>query len=267
MKYYKALQIEKSASQAQIKESYRRLAKQYHPDSLTGDESKFKEIASAYEVLGNKEERLKYDRILGSDFENENPFGDWFKNEEGSFSNMFNNAFSTSAKGPDVSVRLLLTYEEAYHGTSKRVNIGHTKLNVNIPKGVHDGMQLKITGKGRPHPANSSAPSGDLIVIINLQYDERIVLNGRDIYVEANIPFYDMILGSEIEVTTPFYTIKVNVPPGSQNNKILRISGKGFPIYSMNTYGNLMIKLNSYNPPLKNSQLNLIKKIKKISDE
>jgi DnaJ-class molecular chaperone len=76
-----------------------------------------------------------------------------------------------------------------------------------------------------------------------------------------------MILGTEIEINTPFYKIKVNVPPNSQNNKILRISGKGFPIYSMNTYGNLMVKLNAFNPPLKDSQIELIKKIKEIDNE
>ena len=266
MNYYEALQIDKSASQAQIKKAYRKLAKQYHPDTTEGDESFFKEIVNAYEVLSDDNKKRQYDISIGH-ASSDNPFHTWFQNEGGSFSDMFNDAFSSSSKGMDVTVRMTITLEESYHGTQRRVELGSKKLNVNIPKGVYEGMKLKISGKGQPHPANSSAPNGDLIIIINLKYDDRIILNGNDIYLDVNVPFYDMILGTEIEVNTPFYKIKVNVPPNSQNNKILRISGKGFPIYSMNTFGNLMVKLNAFNPPLKDSQIDLIKKIKKIDNE
>ena len=266
MNYYELLQIDKSASQAEIKKAYRTLAKKYHPDTTEGDESSFKEIVTAYEVLSDANRKRKYDIELEYQ-PSDNPFHSWFRNGEGSFSDMFNDAFGSSSKGNDVTVRMSITLEESYYGTQKRIDLGFKKLNVNIPKGVYEGMKLKISGKGQPHPANSSAPNGDLIIIINLKYDDRIILNGNDIYVDANVPFYDMILGTEIEINTPFYKIKVNVPPNSQNNKILRISGKGFPIYSMNTYGNLMVKLNAFNPPLKDSQIDLIKKIKEIDNE
>ena len=266
MNYYELLQIDKSASQAEIKKAYRKLAKQYHPDTVEGDESSFKEIVTAYEVLSDENRKRKYDIELGYRY-SDNPFDSWFRNGEGSFSDMFNDAFGSSSKGRDVTVRMSITLEESYHGTQRRVDIGSTKLNVNIPKGVYEGMKLKISGKGQPHPVNSSAPKGDLILIINIKYDDRIILNGNDIYVDVDVSFYDMILGTEIEIKTPFYKIKVNVPPNSQNNKILRISGKGFPIYSMNTYGNLMVKLNAFNPPLKDSQIELIKKIKEIDNE
>ncbi len=266
MNYYELLQIDKSASQAEIKKAYRKLAKQYHPDTNEGDESSFKEIVTAYEVLSDRNKKIKYDTELEYR-QSGNPFESWFKNGEGSFSDMFNDAFGSSSKGRDVTVRMSITLEESYHGTQKRVDIGSKKLNINIPKGVYEGMKLRISGKGQPHPANSSAPNGDLIIIINLRLDDRVILHGNDIYVDADVPFYDMILGTEIEIATPFYKIKVNVPPNSQSNKILRISGKGFPIYSMNTFGNLMVKLNTVNPTLKDSQIDLIKKIKRINNE
>ena len=65
MNYYELLQIDKSASQAEIKKAYRKLAKQYHPDTNEGDESSFKEIATAYEVLSDENKKRKYDIELG----------------------------------------------------------------------------------------------------------------------------------------------------------------------------------------------------------
>ena len=259
MNYYETLQVEQSATQEEIKKAYRKLAKVHHPDGPSGDESKFKKIAEAYEILGNESRRKSYDLELSGGF---NPFHQFFNGRDSSFADMFDNVFNAQAQGDNITVRVQLSYEEAYYGISKRLDLGHTKFNLNIPKGVHDGMKLKVSGKGRPHPINTSAPNGDLIVIIQINPDSNLILNGSDIYVDVDVPFYDMILGGEVEVVTPFYKIKVNVPKNSQNNKILRISGKGFPIYRQNSYGNLMVKLNTFNPILSEAQIELIKKIK-----
>lgn len=259
MNYYETLQVEQSATQEEIKKAYRKLAKVHHPDGPSGDESKFKKIAEAYEVLSDDGKRRSYDLELSGGF---NPFHQFFKGGDSSFADMFDNVFSAQAKGDNITVRLTLSYEEAYNGTNKRLDLGHTSVNLNIPKGVQDGMKLKVSGKGRPHPINRSAPNGDLIVLIQINPDPNIVLHGSDMYVDVDVPFYDMILGGEVTVETPFYKIKVNIPKNSQNNKILRISGKGFPIYRQSGYGNLMVKLNMFNPALSEGQLELIKKIK-----
>ena len=116
MNYYELLQIEKTASQAEIKKAYRKLAKQYHPDTVEGDESSFKEIVTAYEVLSDKDRKRKYDIELEYR-PSENPFDSWFRNGEGSFSDMFNDAFGSSSKGRDVTIRMAITLEESYHGT------------------------------------------------------------------------------------------------------------------------------------------------------
>lgn len=265
MNYYELLQVEQSATQEKIKKSYRRLAKIHHPDGPSGDESTFKKIAEAYEILSDDQKRRRYDIELQGGFQN--PWNEFFQKGGSSFADMFDNVFSEQAKGDNINVRLNLSYEEAYNGTSHLLNLGHTSINVNIPKGAYDGMKLKISEKGRPHPINKSAPPGDLILNIHINPDPDIILRGSDIYVDVEVPFYDMILGGEIEVKTPFYKLKVNIPPNSQNNKILRISGKGFPIYRQNSYGNLMVKLNMFNPQLSEGQLELIKKIKNKNNE
>jgi curved DNA-binding protein len=260
MNYYNTLQIEKTATQEEVKRAYRKLAKEYHPDKNKGDDSLFKNIANAYETLGDVDRRREYDiKTYGGN----NPFGNW----TGSFQDMFDDIYGGSAKGEDVTITMLLSYEDAYYGTSKYIDLGYNALNVNIPKGVYNGMKLKISGKGRPHHLNSTSPPGDLIIIIQLNPRADLILNGSDIYIDAFIPFFDMILGTEIEVSTPFDTLKINVPPASQNNKILRISGKGFPIYRKNSNGNLMVKLHSTQSNLSDKQLDLIKKIKKLEHE
>lgn len=263
MNYYETLQVEETATQEEIKKAYRKLAKIHHPDGPSGDEDKFKRVAEAYEVLSDQNKRSRYDlELRGGGF---NPFESFFRGRD--FSEAFDNIFGNQSRGDDITVRLNLSIEDAYYGTTKRLDLGHTSMNLNIPKGVKDGMKLKISGKGRPHPINSSAPPGDLLVHVMINPSPNLILNGQDIYVDVDVPFYDMILGGEIEVNTPFYKIKVNIPENSQNNKILRISGKGFPIYRTDMYGNLMVKLNSFNPPLNDHQIDLIKKIKDANNE
>lgn len=262
MSHYQTLGVNENASQEEIKNSYRKLAKKYHPDKQGGDSEMFKKVAEAYDQIGDPEKRQSYDAKRRGGFGN---LEDLFRQFSGSNFG-FDSNFGFNARGQDVRVSFSLTLEEVYHGTSKYVDLGYTQLNINIPKGVRSGAKLRLTGKGQPHPLNSSAPPGDLIISISVIPDDRIIVNGDDIWVDFAAPFFDLLLGKDIEIKTLVGTVKTKIPPNSYDGKILRIAGQGMPIYKQNRYGNLMVKLRSSNVELNDQQIELVKQIKDIQD-
>lgn len=263
MNFYEILGVPQGATQADIKKAYRNLVKQHHPDT-GGSEERFKEISTAYETLSDSQKRQEYDfkQSMGGS----NPWSDFFNTHNGDFANMFNNAFHQQAKGPDITIRVRLTMEEVYYGTTKYIDTGHNQFNIKVPKGINEGAKLRVKGKGQPHPINSSAPNGDAIIIMHIMPDPNMVVTGSDIWLDLTIPFYDMLLGCEIEVKTPVNAVKLKVPKNSHEGKVLRIIGKGMPIYNTDQYGNLMVKLRTSTITLNEEQLEYVKKIKDLEN-
>lgn len=263
MNYYQLLGVNHEASQDEIKKSYRNLVKQHHPDK-GGDEATFKKITEAYENLSDPQKRDQYDVRIG--FKAPSGWDQMFNQFGGNFSEMFNNAFNQSAKGPDVTIRVNLTLEEVYYGTTKYIETGTESFNISIPKGITNGAKLRVRGKGRPHPVNSSAPNGDAIIIMQILLDPNLIVNGSDIWIDYTLPFYDMLLGGKFEIETPVNKVNFIVPQNSYDGKILRITGMGMPIYNTETYGNMMVKLRTTSVQLTEDQLDLVKKIKDLQD-
>jgi len=266
MKYYEILNVSREATQTDIKKAYRDLVKLHHPDK-GGSESKFKEISEAYGTLADPEKKQQYDFKWGGSRNNrQSGFNHSFHEFNGDFSNMFDNAFNQSARGSDITIRIKLTLEEVYYGTTKYIDTGSQQFNIKIPKGIHEGAKLKIRGKGMEHPVNSSAPNGDVTLIMNILFDPNIIVTNGDIWVDLALPFYDMLIGGSFEIKTPFNTFKINVPINSNEGKVLRIAGKGFPIYNTEDYGNLMVKLRSSNIELSKEQLEHVQHIKDLEN-
>jgi len=263
MTYYEVLGVSESATAAEIKKAYRKLSKQYHPDIQGGDENKFKQISEAYEVLSDSSKRSDYDYKQNA----ANPFSDFFNAFNGDFSSMFNNAYGHATKGNDVRLSMNLDILEVYQGTTKNVNIGYEDFNVNIPAGIKNGAKLRLSGKGQPHPVNSSAPRGDIIITIQHLPNPDLIITGDDIWIDLSLDPLDLLLGTSVNVTTPLHNMSVKVPKNSYEGKALRISGKGMPIYNTSSYGNLMIKLRTQIPRLSDQQLEVIKQAKKLSKE
>lgn len=263
MKYYEILGIAKDANEADIKKAYRNLVKVHHPDK-GGSEARFKEISEAYDTLGDPQKKQEYDFKWGHS--RRSGFNHSFNNFGGDFSQMFNDAFNQSARGSDITIRIKLTLEEVYHGTTKYIDTGSQQFNIKIPKGIHEGAKLKIKGKGMQHPINSSAPNGDVILIMNIMHDPNIIVTNGDIWVDLVLPFYDILIGGSFEIKTPFNSFKINVPTNSNEGKVLRIAGKGFPIYNTDNYGNLMVKLRTSNIELNEKQLEHVKHIKDLEN-
>lgn len=263
MDYYETLNVSQGASQDEIKKSYRQLVKQHHPDKTGGDDIYFKKISEAYEVLGDPVKRKKYDtqnsRSTNS-YEFSSAWQDIFNRYD--FSNAFDHTFGDTVKGDDVRVSMNITIEECYEGTRRYIDVGTGGFNINIPKGIPNGTKLKVREKGKSHPINSNAPKGDIIVTINVLPSIDLIINGSDIYVDLYLNWIDMLLGGEFEIKTKVHNVKINVPQGSHDSKILRVVGKGMPIYNSNGFGNLMVKLRSLPINLTEDQIELLKKIK-----
>lgn len=258
MDYYETLKVSRDSSHDEIRKSYRELVKQYHPDKTGGDDAMFKKIAEAYEILGDPAKRSKHD--AEGQFNFNDAWQDIFNRFN--YADAFDNTFSSEAKGKDVRVSLNITVEECYEGTRRYIDIGTGGFNIKIPKGITNGSKLKVKGKGQAHQLNSSAPRGDIIITINILPDTELIINGSDIYVDLYLDWFDMLLGGEFMIKTKVNHVKIRVPVGSHESKILRVVGRGMPLQGGEGYGNLMVKLRTNSINLNNEQIELLKKIK-----
>ena len=278
--YYKSLEVSKTATADEIKKSYRKLARKYHPDVNPGNkeaEEKFKEISEAYEVLSHPENRKKYDE-LGADFKKYEQAGhaggggfDWSKYAQqgqrpggqyrgaeedmfgGGFSDFFESIFGGSfggggsrqrqapSKGQDYSAEMELSLPEAYAGSTRIINVNNQQLRIKVKPGVAEGQVLKLAGKGGP---GARGVNGDLYITVKIAPDATYKRKGNDLHKDEHINLFTALLGGEALVHTLDGDIKMNIPAGTQSGTVLRIKNKGFPIYDKpDTFGNLYLKI------------------------
>lgn len=258
---YNILGVDKTSSQEDIKKAYRRLAKEHHPDRNGGSDERFKQIAEAYEKIGDESSRKRYDGTFN--FQNFSGF-DGNINMSDIFDQMFGNAFNSqhSGKGTDLRLDLHLSFDEAYHGTSKQFAVNGQDIKIDFQPGLKTGMKLRVAGKGQPHQYNSTLPNGDLIIHIHVMHRPEWILQNDDIWIELDIPWHDIFLGTKFSVNTPEGTIYINIPKNSYPGKTLRIKDRGYPIYGTNSKGALLCKLNAQYFELNDEQLEYIEKVK-----
>ena len=271
MSHYQTLGITKSATQAEIKKAYRKLSMKHHPDK-GGNEEKFKEIADAYAVVGNDKKRQQYDAVA------ENPFATFgnMGGMEGNFADLFNNAFGGQRNGPfqqqqtkgnDLRVQLHISFAEAFHGVTKSFKISAEPITIHIKAGAKSGQRLILRGKGSQHPFNSNLPNGDIIIEIGVQIDPSNIIDPQNnIWKEVSLPWFDIITGTKITISSLDGPIAVMIPSHSQPGKVLRLKNKGWPDYDSGARGNLMLKLNPSYPDLTEEQLEYIKKVQEIQN-
>jgi DnaJ-class molecular chaperone len=243
---YQILGVEKTATQDQIKNAYRTLAKKLHPDLNPGNkeaEKKFKDIANAYEQVGAKDARDKYDRgeteqqqyqqQAGPQGRARNPFyyetqqdgGRYSSQFEGNFGegDFFENLFNQSRnRKQDETYQMEIDFKDAILGAEKEIILGgQKKLRVRIPAGVESGKKLRFSGQG--------TNSGDAYVEIHVKPSERFKRVGNNIEIDWPIGLAKAVLGGEVEVPTVDGMVKLTVPAGVSSGAKLRVKGKGVP--------------------------------------
>ena len=264
--YYETMGVARDAKPDEIKRSYRRLARKFHPDvSKEPDaEERFKEVQEAYEVLKDPEKREAYDRF-GADWKAGQEFRpppDWGADigftgggytDAGEFSDFFESLFGSAGhrrsgggythlrmKGEDVHARVEITLEDAFLGATRTLSLAlpeldeegrlatraHT-LNVRIPKGVVPGQRIRLGGQGGPGLGGAAA--GDLYLEVAFEPHRLFEVVGRDMYLDLPVAPWEAALGETVTTPTLAGNVELKVPPGSQTGTRLRLKGRGLP--------------------------------------
>ena len=255
--YYKILGIDKTASLADIKKAYRKLARKYHPDLNPNDTNatkKFQQINEANEVLSDTEKRKKYDQY-GSDWQHSEEFEkqeqyqqqtsnshnanfSGFKSED-DFSDFFESMFgsasgagrSRSAKfrGEDFNAELRLNLIDVYKTHKQTLTVNGKNIRITIPAGIENGQTIKIAGHGGRGINNG--PNGDLYITFSIANHPIFKRLGNDLYTTIVIDLYTAVLGGEITMDTMDGKVKLKVKPETQNGSKIKLKDKGFPFY------------------------------------
>ncbi|MCB0704457.1 MAG: J domain-containing protein [Saprospiraceae bacterium] len=292
--YYKVLGIAKTASEKEIKNAFRKLARKYHPDLNPDDkeaEKKFKEINEANEVLSNPENRKKYDKY-GKDWQHGEEFekarrqqqAQYQSGQQGytsggyadqEFSDFFESMFgSTGAssrkggrpifKGQDFNAELHLDLKDVYQDQQQVLTVNEDKLRLTIPAGVENGQVIKIKGKGGK--GLNGGPNGDLYIKFVIDNHTQFKRDGNNLYTTVNLDLYTAILGGDITVNTFDGKVKLNIKPETQNETKVKLKGKGFPLYKKaGKFGDLIITYHIKTPTnLSEQEIALFKELQKI---
>lgn len=255
--YYEILDVDKSASEADIKKAYRKLAFQYHPDRNPDDkeaESKFKEVNEAYAVLSDPQKRKQYDMFGDQKFHQQYSTEDIFRGTDfGSIFEEFglgNNFFASffgggggfggagrgfqqgPMKGQDVEYPIQIGFVDAYRGTERRVQFSlsdgtRRDLTVRIPAGINSGAKLRVSGRGAP--SRTGGPEGDLFVVVEVADHPNYTRKGDDIEGPLRLKVSEAFLGCSKEVETLEGTKRIKVPAGVRAGTRIRLRGLGFP--------------------------------------
>lgn len=259
--YYKILEIDKKASQEDIKKAYRKLARKYHPDLNPNDQSaqkKFQQINEANEVLSDPEKRKKYDQY-GKDWQHADAFEQARQQQQAQgsssagqrsythssgfddshfsdfFESMFGGGFSggrtrsAQFKGQDFNANLRLNLTDTLESRKQTIDLGEKKIRLTIPAGVEDGQTIKIKGYGGD--GMNGGPKGDLYITFEVLNDTDFKRLGHDLYASQEISLYTAVLGGDITTDTLSGKVKLKVKPGTQNDTKVKLSGKGLPKY------------------------------------
>ena len=282
--YYKVLGVSKQADEKEIKRAYRKLAQKYHPDKNPGNKSaeeQFKAINEAYEVIGNPDNRAKYDQ-LGQNYHRYrqmggNPadydFSQWFSGGQGQrvnvdlgdlfggsggMSDFFNavfgggmgqqrasgmNAqFGRQSINPDVEQTVEISLEEAYHGATRTFSQNSEQFTAKIPAGAKTGSKIRLRGKGSP---GGPQGRGDLYLVVKVLPHLVFKRLGNNLQVTVKVDVVTAVLGGKVEVPTLTGPVHLTIPAGTQGGQTHRLKGKGMPQLRNNDLkGDLLAEIN-----------------------
>ena len=281
---YEVLGVAKSASADDIRSAYRKLAKKLHPDLNPGDkkaEEKFKEIASANDLLSDNEKRAKFDAGLIDAGGNDKPqqqqrpyYRDYAGTNAGARGANPNyeqtSAFADmggmddilaemyarqaharrNARGQDLQYRLTVSFLDAVNGATRRLTLPDgTSIEVKIPAGIREAQSIRLKGKGTPGTGTGAA--GNALVEISILPHRFFTRVDDDLLLELPVSIKEAALGGPVKVPTTTGSVMLNVPAGSNSGNQLRLKGKGVA-----GRGDLLVKLRVVMPGRADHRLN-----------
>lgn len=295
---YDILGVSKTASEAEIKSQYRKLARKYHPDLNKDNKEaaeRFKEISSAYDILGDREKRQKYDNNeidadgkptgfgaggfgtggfgsggyrtyssqgfsgAGFDFSslfNEDIFSQ-FGNAGGGFSGAGFGAKRVQ-KGQDAAYSLDVDFLDAARGAEKNIVMNGKQLNIKIPAGTSSGQVLRLKGQG--FAGVNGGANGDALITVNVRSHPYFKIDGKNIELDLPISMKEAVLGAKVIVPTISGKVNVTIPAYSSSGEKLRLKGKG--VKGKDGTGDEIVNLVVMSPKGKSAELeNVLKSL------
>lgn len=243
---YEILEVPENASIQDIKKAYRKLAKKYHPDVNNSPEAeeKFKEINSAYEILGDESKKAQYDRYGDSVFDGQNFHEYYHQHQNMDINDIFKQMFEQGGFGNfqinlDEEYSFRLPASVALNGGSFSIKINHESVKIKIPANIKIGDKIRLKGKGNTYQGKT----GDLYLHVEIISDDEYTVIGKDLLQTKLIPLAHAIFGTTLEIETPSGVVKVKVPEGTQDGDRLRIKGYGLS-HKTQSKGDLYIGIN-----------------------
>jgi DnaJ-class molecular chaperone len=267
---YDVLGVSKTASEAEIKKAFRSLAKKHHPDTHAGDvaaQKRFQEISGAYDIVGDKEKRAKFDRgeidaggnPRGFDPRAHGygggPFGGGgeggprdfhftWNNQDGEAAegfraeDIFADLFGGGGKrrgrrqqprqGDSFEIAITVSFEEAARGGSRRIQMPEGReVDVRIPPGLRDGQQIRLKGQGGQ--GRNGGPPGDVLLTVSVAPHPYFTRDGNDLRMDLPVTLQEAVLGGKVTVPTLTGPVSLSVPANSNSGSVLRLKGKGIP--------------------------------------
>ncbi|MGL2795950.1 DnaJ C-terminal domain-containing protein [Helicobacter pylori] len=263
---YQTLNVSENASQDEIKKSYRRLARQYHPDlnKTKEAEEKFKEINAAYEILSDEEKRRQYDQFGDNMFGGQN-FSDFARSRRtsedlddilssifgrGGFSQRFSqnsqgfsgfnfsNFSNFAPENLDMTVTLNVSVLDTLLGNKKQVSVNNETFSLKIPIGVEEGEKIRVRNKGK----TGQMGRGDLLLQIHIEEDEMYRREKDDIIQIFDLPLKTALFGGKIEIATWHKTLTLTIPPNTKAMQKFRIKEKGIKNRKTSHVGDLYLQ-------------------------
>ncbi|GAA7579784.1 DnaJ family protein [Helicobacter pylori] len=260
---YQTLDVSENANQDEIKKSYRRLARKYHPDlnKTKEAEEKFKEINAAYEILSDEEKRRQYDQFGDNMFGGQN-FSDFARSRSASedlddiLSSIFGRGgfsqrFSQNSQGfsgfnfsnfahedLDMTTTLNVSVLDTLLGNKKQVSINNETFSLKIPIGVEEGEKIRVRNKGKM----GRTGRGDLLLQIHIEEDEIYRREKDDIIQIFDLPLKTALFGGKIEIATWHKTLTLTIPLNTKAMQKFRIKDKGIKNRKTSHVGDLYLQ-------------------------
>ncbi|MEB3198116.1 MAG: J domain-containing protein [Candidatus Sericytochromatia bacterium] len=255
--FYKILGVSRSATDEQIRKAYRRLARRFHPDLSPDDPAaleRFKELAEAYETLGDAAKRRRYDAsAAGWPFSRSQPSAQpgapsAFSGIEDLLTGIFGQPLGPRPgrprKGADLQAEANITLEEVNQGTTLTLSLtppsGETRrLRVKVPMGIASNTRIRVAGEG--DPGDFGGQPGDLYVRVNVKPHPVFRREGLDLHTDLPVSVFDAVLGARLMVPTLTEPVELSLEPGTQGDTVLRLRGKGLNAAQGAAHGDLFV--------------------------